>query len=84
MVDRESNYEQVLKVIRDSGGNFLKKTELFDVFEDKKLGDGIKSMAFSLELGSQEKTLTDDEVTKVINKIVKNLDNKLGVKLRSN
>ncbi len=41
-------------------------------------------MAFSLELGSQEKTLTDDEVTKVINKIVKNLDNKLGVKLRSN
>ena len=84
LVDSESNYEQVLKVIRDSGGNFLKKTELFDVFEDKKLGDGIKSMAFSLELGSQEKTLTDDEVTKVINKIVKNLDNKLGVKLRSN
>ncbi len=84
LLSREANYEQVLKVINESGGNYLKKVELFDVFEDKKLGDGIKSMAFSLELGSQEKTLTDEEVTKVINKIVKNLENKLGVKLRSN
>ncbi|MFA7361221.1 MAG: phenylalanine--tRNA ligase subunit beta [Candidatus Kapaibacterium sp.] len=84
LLSREANYEQVLKVINESGGNYLKKVELFDVFEDRKLGDGIKSMAFSLELGSREKTLTDEEVTKVINKIVKNLDNKLGVKLRSN
>lgn len=84
LFSRDANYEQVLKVINESGGSYLKKVELFDIFEDKKLGDGIKSMAFSLELGSQEKTLTDEEVSKVINKIIKNLDNKLGVKLRSN
>ena len=80
----ETRYEQVLGVIYEAGGKTLKKAELFDVFEDKKLGEGMKSMAFSLELGSAEKTLTDEEVNKTINKIIKNLDAKLGVKIRSN
>lgn len=84
LLSKDVNYEKVLRVINESGGSYLKKVELFDVFEDRKLGDGIKSMAFSLELGSQEKTLTDEEVNKVISKIIRNLENKLGVKLRSN
>lgn len=83
VLGKEVNYEMVLKVIKESGGKSLTKVELFDIFEDKKLGDGIRSMAFSLELSSKEKTLTDEEVNKVINKIIKNLDNKLGVKLRT-
>ncbi len=84
LLGSETRYEQVLGVIYEAGGKTLKKAELFDVFEDKKLGEGMKSMAFSLELGSAEKTLTDEEVNKTINKIIKNLDAKLGVKIRSN
>ncbi len=84
LINKDVNYEQVATVINETGGSYLKKIDLFDLFEDKKLGDGIRSMAFSLELSSKEKTLTDEDVNKIINKIIKNLDNKLGVKLRSN
>lgn len=83
LVKTDTKYGDVLNIINEEGGKTLKKVELFDVFEDRKLGEGTKSMAFSLDLGSPEKTLTDEEVNRTINKIVKSLDNKLGVKIRS-
>ncbi|MFZ4590799.1 MAG: phenylalanine--tRNA ligase subunit beta [Ignavibacteria bacterium] len=78
------NYSDVEKVIKESGGSGLKKIDLFDVFNDKKLGDENRSMTFSLEMSSADKTMTDEEVNKVIDKIIKNLENKLGVTLRAN
>jgi phenylalanyl-tRNA synthetase beta subunit len=41
-------------------------------------------MTFSLEFSSPEKTLTDEEVSAMVDKIVKNLNKKLGVTLRAN
>ena len=41
-------------------------------------------MTFSLEMSATDRTLTDEEVNKVIDKIIKNLENKLGVTLRAN
>lgn len=77
-------YSDVEKVIKESGGISLKKIDLFDVFNDKKLGEENRSMTFSLEMSSADKTMTDEEVNKVIDKIIKNLENKLGVSLRAN
>ncbi|MCX6157654.1 MAG: phenylalanine--tRNA ligase subunit beta [Ignavibacteriota bacterium] len=77
-------YSDVEKVIKESGGSGLKKIDLFDVFNDKKLGEDNRSMTFSLEMSADDKTMTDEEVNKVIDKIIKNLENKLGVSLRAN
>lgn len=84
LVKSGTNYEELRKVIEESGGSSLKSIELFDVFSDKKLGESNRSMTFSLELSSSDRTLTDEEVKKVIDKIITNLDKKLGVSLRAN
>lgn len=84
LVQSDLKYKEVEKVIKESGGSSLKQVDLFDVFTDKKLGEGNRSMTFSLEMSAGDKTLTDEEVNKVIDKIIKNLNNKLGVTLRAN
>ena len=55
---------------------------LFDVYRGKNLGEGKKSMAFSLTLSDPEKELPADQVDRAINKILKDLKFKLGVEMR--
>ncbi|MBI5299436.1 MAG: hypothetical protein HY877_03980, partial [Deltaproteobacteria bacterium] len=57
--------------------------EIYDCFESKKLEAGKRSLAFALAFQSPEKTLTDDEVNPVFDKIVKALGDKYGATLRS-
>jgi phenylalanyl-tRNA synthetase beta chain len=68
--DKSVTYEQVIKFIRKSGSNLLKSIELFDLFENESIGKEKKSMAFSLEFYSEERTLTEEEVEKEFNKII--------------
>ncbi|MCI0474093.1 MAG: hypothetical protein L0Y76_10975, partial [Ignavibacteria bacterium] len=77
-------YSDIKDLIRLSSGKLLKSLSLFDVYEGGKLGQGEKSYAFSLEFGSDEKTLTDEDVSKLTEKIVKSLNNKLGLTIREN
>jgi len=59
---------------------FVKKVKLFDVYY---FGNGKKSIAVSIEFNAEDKNLTDEEVNKLVEDLVKNLNYKLGVKLRS-
>ena len=63
----------------------VKKAELFDVYRDKKLGDGKKSMAFRLTFAADagaEKPLSPEAVDGFFNKIVGNLNHTLHAELR--
>jgi len=60
----------------------IESVELFDLYQDKSLGTGKKSMAYSIIYRSPEKTLTDDEVNKVHEKIRNELVSKLSIELR--
>jgi phenylalanyl-tRNA synthetase beta chain len=82
VVEKNVVFKDIKDVILKSGGKLLTGLQLFDIYEDKKLGNN-KSLAFSLEFSSFEKTLTDAEITPVISKIVKNLEKELNVQLRS-
>lgn len=82
VVDNKINYKDIITLIKKIAGDNLKTLELFDVYEDIKLGVGKKSMAFKMEFNSKDKTLTDDEVTELVSKIIKGLENKLGITLR--
>ncbi len=70
------------KAIKKLGGNLLESVEVFDVFKSDKLGEGKKSMAYSLVLRNKEKTISDDEADNVVNKILKGLEKDFGVTLR--
>jgi phenylalanyl-tRNA synthetase beta chain len=80
--DKSVTYEQVIKFIRKSGSNLLKSIELFDLFENESLGVEKKSMAFSLEFYSEEKTLTEAEVEKEFNHIIASVTKNFNAALR--
>jgi len=82
--DSNIKFQEIYDLIKSSGGKLLNKIELFDIYKGDKIGTGKKSLAFSLEFLSYDKTLTDEEISKQINKIVKNLEQKLNLQLRIN
>jgi len=75
-------YEQIDKSVKKNAGKNLKSIKIFDIYKDKKLGEDKKSIALSLEFNSNDKTLTDEEVNKYMDSIVKGLDKELNIKLR--
>ncbi|MBR2988671.1 MAG: phenylalanine--tRNA ligase subunit beta [Clostridia bacterium] len=65
-----------------SVGTLCKSVELFDVYKGEQIESGYKSLAFSLKLQSQEKTLVDSEIQEFINGVITALGQKFGAKLR--
>ena len=68
--------------LRERGGKNLTEITLFDVYTGDQVQKGYKSMAYSLFFRSHERTLTEDEVNVVIEKILKNAEERVGAKLR--
>ena len=83
VVDETLPAEQVAAVIRKSAGKLLSDLRLFDIFRSELIGSAKKSLAYSLTYQSADRTLTDNEVTKARQRIVRALEQELGAKLRS-
>ena len=82
IVNKDVTAEEIQKEIKKAGGNLLQGSEVFDLYEGANIGEGKKSLAFSLTLGSSEKTLVDEEINTVIDKIVLQLAKNLKAELR--
>ncbi len=82
LVDDSVLVKEIEDIIRSRGGNLLEKVELFDVYKGKQIPQGKKSVAYSILYRSESKTLTDEEIAKVHDKIVKSLEKVLGAELR--
>lgn len=72
----------VLNTIKEIGGKLLEEVELFDVYQGSQIAKGYKSMAFSLIFRAEDRTLTDVEVNKIIEKIKTGLCEKFDATLR--
>ncbi len=83
VVDEDVSAAKVEDVLRKGGGEYLTKVQLFDIYRGKQLGEGKKSLAFSLTYMAPDRTLTDKEVQKIRNKIVHLLGEELDAALRS-
>jgi len=73
---------RIKKVIEEFGKPILESVELFDVYRGKQVEEGKKSVAFNLVYRDKEKTLTDDEVSKVHQSVLDALKEKLQAVLR--
>ena len=73
---------QVEDVITASAGKLLRKIQLFDIYRGVGVPEGKKSMAFSLELRADDRTLTDADSEGVVNKVLAALKEKLDASLR--
>lgn len=69
-------------IIYEKGGSLVERVKLFDVYKGKQILDGHKSVSYSITFRSPERTLTDDEVGAVMEKILKELATKLDAELR--
>ncbi|MGB3017141.1 MAG: phenylalanine--tRNA ligase subunit beta [Ignavibacteria bacterium] len=83
VVDKSTSYESLESVLNISGSKLLKSFDLIDVYEGEQVGSSKKSLTFSLEFASDDKTLTDAETNEALKKIMKDLQNKAGAILRS-
>jgi phenylalanyl-tRNA synthetase beta chain len=72
----------MLALVREAGGELLEAAEIFDIYEGAQLGEGLKSVAFSLTFRSADRTLTDDEAGEAFDAIVKALGDRFGAGLR--
>lgn len=82
LLDANVEFAQIEQIARESEKKLLKKVELFDVYEGKNLPEGKKSYAVNLILQDESKTLNDKAIDAIMQKLIKNLTNKLGAELR--
>jgi len=75
LVDREDKVVDVLNIINRIGGDLISDVDLFDMYEGGGLPQNKKSLAFHIVYQSYKKTLTDKEVNKIQNKIIKEFEN---------
>ena len=72
----------IKNAIREASANILRSCEVFDIYKNASLGEGKKSIAFSLKFRKDDDTLKDEEVDEQISAILKNLKDKLKISLR--
>jgi phenylalanyl-tRNA synthetase beta chain len=83
VVKNEINVGEIEKVIRKAGGAAITSVTLFDLFEGKAIGEGNKSVAFSVSINSVEKTLTDNEIDSIVSSIINAVVTTFNAILRS-
>ena len=82
MVDTTVAFDSIYNIARQTEKSLLKDINLFDVYEGKNLPEGKKSYAVSFTIQDCSKTLTEDQIDKIMKKLQKNLETELGASLR--
>lgn len=72
----------VLTAIERAGGKLLETAALFDVYRGRQVGEGKKSAAFALRFRAADRTLTDEEINKLVEKIVRGCKTQFGAEIR--
>jgi phenylalanyl-tRNA synthetase beta chain len=83
LVDENVSFDAIYKVARQTEKSLLKDVNLFDVYSGKNLPDGKKSYAVSFTIQDTTKTLTDDQIDKIMRKLLQHFESDLGATLRS-
>lgn len=81
VVDKEVLIGTMENAIIKKGGKLLESCELFDIYEGEQVGEGKKSVAFSLVFRAKDRTLSDTEIGEIMDKILAELTG-LGAVLR--
>jgi phenylalanyl-tRNA synthetase beta chain len=82
IVKEDITSEQVASIIKQIGGRLLVNLEVFDVYTGENVANDEKSLAYALTFQDKDKTLSDEEVINIFNKIIKEVESKLQAKVR--
>ncbi|MDX1710669.1 MAG: phenylalanine--tRNA ligase subunit beta, partial [Rhodovibrionaceae bacterium] len=82
VVDAEVPAEKLLRAAKGADKELISEVQIFDVYEGSHVGEGKKSLAIAVTLQPAERTLTDEEIDAVGQKIVKQVEKATGGTLR--
>jgi phenylalanyl-tRNA synthetase beta chain len=82
LLDDHITFEQIDTIAKQTEKELLKEVDLFDVYQGKNLPKGKKSYAVSFTIQDENKTLTDKQIDKIMNKLQANFEQQLGAELR--
>jgi phenylalanyl-tRNA synthetase beta chain len=82
VVDAGLRFEQIEQIAANEGRKILREVSLFDVYKGDKIESGKKSYAVSFTFLDPDKTLTDQDIDKVMSKLMKKLESELGAVVR--
>ncbi|MFV9550888.1 phenylalanine--tRNA ligase subunit beta [Algibacter sp. PT7-4] len=82
LLDENVTFEAIYKIAKQSEKQLLRDINLFDVYQGKNLPKGKKSYAVSFTLQDENKTLTDKQIDKIMNKLQSSFEKQLGAELR--
>ena len=73
----------LIKKIREWGGEYLKRLSIFDVYDGEQVTVGKKSLAFAMTFQADEKTLIEDDVNQIVDGIILKVKGEFNAELRS-
>ena len=82
LIDKAVKFEQLEQLAFQAEKGLLKNVNLFDVYEGDKLPEGKKSYALSFTLLDENATLTDKQIEKIMEKLMKTYQEKAGAEIR--
>ncbi len=82
LIDENISFENIEKLAYQYENKFIKKVNLFDIYDGSKIEEGKKSYAVSFVLQDEEKTLTEKLIDKIMNKLMTAFKDKLGAEIR--
>ncbi len=82
LIDKNVEFAEIERIACETERKLLRNITLFDVYEGKNLEAGKKSYAVSFTLQDNDKTLKDSQIDAIMQKLIKNFEEKLGAKLR--
>ena len=81
ILSKDKSVIEIENIFDKYGTKILQNYSLFDIYEGENLPTNTKSVAYNLIFNSSERTLSDDEINKIVSKILSNLE-KIGIELR--
>lgn len=82
VVNRDVPAQRIVRAVVDAGGAHLAEARIFDVYTGDQVPQGKKSLAFGLVFQAQDRTLTDADVQRAMDRILKRLEAEFGATLR--
>ena len=83
VVNRDVKAQDLINAISSVDQKLISNIKVFDVYEGENIPENQKSIAISVTIQSNEKTLNDNDLEKINNLIIETVENKTGAKIRS-
>ena len=82
IVNKKVTSKEIMDILKHIGGRMVTNIDVFDVYTGENVNEDEKSIAYSMTFEEATRTLTDEEVMKVFNKMIEEVESKLNAKVR--